>query len=123
MIPVFDDDESIVDGIIHRKCNDPELRANEVRKHPEEPSVLQYLVLVEDHEKAEKEKIMDKFKISEGDGSVGDNDDDDDDTPKKKKEGERKERGLKGQEEIQWKVEACRSTRRQNAHVQIYPHI
>lgn len=95
MIPVYDNDESIVDGIIHRKCADPELKEKEVRKHPEAPSVLQYLVLVEDHEKAtEKEKIMDKFKLSEaqGDGSSDESDDDDDassdddddDTPKKK---------------------------------------
>ena len=62
MIPIFDNDEAVVDGIILRKESDPELRETECRKHPEVPSMFQYLVLVEDSEEAsETDRIMDKF--------------------------------------------------------------
>ncbi|CAK9069703.1 unnamed protein product [Durusdinium trenchii] len=66
MLPYFENDEAIVDAIIHRKMADDELRAEEVRSHPEIPSVYQYLTLVEDEEEAtESSSIMDMFKATE----------------------------------------------------------
>lgn len=71
MLPVFDNDTSVVDGIITRKRSDKELLATEVRQHPEHPSLYQYLVLTEDYEEAsESDKIIDKFMVTEtGDDS------------------------------------------------------
>ena len=104
MIPIFDNDEAVVDGIILRKESDPELRETECRKHPEVPSMFQYLVLVEDSEEAsETDRIMDKFCTTErdgdddGDSSSSDGSDDDDESTdsdggsKKKKKTTRKD--------------------------------
>ena len=72
MLPYFENDDSIVDGVILRKQQDPELRASEIRKHPEIPKVKQYLVLVEDEEEAtESSKILDKFSMKESSHSGG----------------------------------------------------
>ena len=72
MLPYFEHDDSIVDGVILRKQQDPELRASEIRKHPEIPKVKQYLVLVEDEEEAtESSKILDKFSMKESSHSGG----------------------------------------------------
>ena len=66
MLPYFEHDDSIVDGVILRKQQDPQLRSTEIRKHPEIPKVKQYLVLVEDEEEAtESSKILDKFSMKE----------------------------------------------------------
>ncbi|CAK9034090.1 Uncharacterized protein SCF082_LOCUS20749 [Durusdinium trenchii] len=54
MLPFFDNDPAVVDAVILRKKSDPELCKNEIRPHPENPSVMQYLVLVEDEEEAKK---------------------------------------------------------------------
>ena len=79
MLPIFDHDEGIVDGIILRKRSDPELMASEVRKHPEVPTLSQYLVLTEDHEESnEIDRIMDKFSLQERDQDQGSSDDSDD---------------------------------------------
>ena len=68
MLPIFDNDEDIVDGIILRKRSDADLMETEVRAHPEHPDLSQYLVLTEDQEEAkESEKIMDKFMVRERD--------------------------------------------------------
>lgn len=76
MLPVFDHDEGVVDGIITRKRSDKELRASEVRKHPEHPDLYQYLVLTEDYEEAsESDKIMDKFRMREQDDESDSSDD------------------------------------------------
>ena len=77
MLPIFDNDEGIVDGIILRKRSDPELMASEVRTHPEVPTLSQYLVLTEDHEESnETDRIMDKFSLQERDQDSDDSDDD-----------------------------------------------
>ena len=88
MIPIFDNDEAVVDGIILRKRSDPELLETECRQHPEVPSMFQYLVLVEDSEEAsETDRIMDKFFTTEkerdhddDDSSSSDGSDDDDES-------------------------------------------
>ena len=85
MLPFFDNDESIVDGIILRKTTDSELSTTEVREHPETGDVYQYLVLIEDEEKAtESDKILDRFRMKQSTGDQGDSDsaesDDDDDS-------------------------------------------
>ena len=71
MLPVFDNDGDVVDGIITRKRSDKELLATEVRQHPEHPKLYQYLVWTEDYEEAtESDKIIDKFMIKDrGDDS------------------------------------------------------
>ena len=71
MLPVFDNDGDVVDGIITRKRSDKELLATEVRQHPEHPKLYQYLVLTEDYEEAtESDKIIDKFMVKDtGDDS------------------------------------------------------
>ncbi len=102
MIPIFDNDETVVDGVILRKTSDQELRKSEVRQHPENPKVRQFLVLVEDEEEAtETDKILDKFSMStnsagrskddsgtdaesdQDQDSSAESDDDDPDTPPK----------------------------------------
>ena len=66
MLPYFDDDQAVVDGVILRKKTDPQLSKVEIRDHPENPKIKQYLVLVEDEEVAtESEKIADKFLLQE----------------------------------------------------------
>lgn len=107
MIPIFDNDEAVVDGIILRKRSDPELLHTECRSHPEVPSMYQYLVLVEDSEEAsETDRIMDKFSTTERDNgddddessssdeSDGDDDSSDDESGSKKK----KKRKTKGKD-------------------------
>lgn len=70
MLPYFDDDMSVVDAVVLRKKTDPELKKAEIRDHPENPKLKQYLVLVEDEEVAtESEKIADKFLLKEKSGS------------------------------------------------------
>ena len=72
MLPFFENDEDVVDGVILRKQQDPELRTSEIRKHPEIPKVKQYLVLVEDEEEAtESSKILDKFSMKDSSHSGG----------------------------------------------------
>lgn len=79
LLPHFDNDESVVDGIIDRKMNDAELRKNEIRSHPENAKLEQYLVLVEDEEEAtETDKILDRFSLKES--SRGDSSSDADDS-------------------------------------------
>ena len=104
MLPVFDNDTSVVDGIITRKRSDKELLATEVRQHPEHPSLYQYLVLTEDYEEAsESDKIIDKFMVtetgddSESSDSVSSSDDDssDDDDGNDEDEGRKGKRGSK----------------------------
>ena len=112
MLPIFDNDEGIVDGIILRKRSDPELMASQVRTHPEVPTLSQYLVLTEDHEESnETDRIMDKFSLQERDqdsddsdddssdqGSESDDDDDDDESScdkKKKKKPTKTKKGKK----------------------------
>eukprot|EP00438_Fugacium_kawagutii_P020286 Skav228958 [mRNA] locus=scaffold2141:10535:12342:+ [translate_table: standard] len=99
MLPIFDNDEGVVDGIIMRKCNDPDLAATETRKHPEEPSLMQYLVLTEDwEESAETNQIREKFKMKERDrsdassdeSSSRDSQDDDDDSDSSDGKGRKK---------------------------------
>ncbi|CAK9093973.1 Uncharacterized protein SCF082_LOCUS44188, partial [Durusdinium trenchii] len=66
MLPFFDNDPDIVDGIIARKLADEQLRESEVRDHPELPSVQQYLVLVQDEEEAlECSRIADIFRLKD----------------------------------------------------------
>lgn len=70
MLPYFDDDQSVVDAVVLRKKTDPELSKVEIRDHPENPKLKQYLVLVEDEEVAtESEKIADKFLLKDKSGS------------------------------------------------------
>lgn len=105
MLPIFDNDEKIVDGVILRKNSDQELRKTEVRKHPENPEVRQFLVLVEDEEEAtETDKILDKFSMStrskddsgadvesdQDQDSSAESDDDDPDTPPRHPKGKQK---------------------------------
>ena len=85
MLPVFDHDADVVDGIITRKRSDKELLATEVRQHPEHPKLSQYLVLTEDWEEAtESDKIIDKFMVrdmdDDSDSSESASSSDDDDT-------------------------------------------
>ena len=76
MLPIFED-AAVVDGIIHRKMSDPELKKAEVRNHPELPQLKQYLVLVSDEEETtEATKILDMFRLRDseplrGKGSKG----------------------------------------------------
>eukprot|EP00438_Fugacium_kawagutii_P021620 Skav212204 [mRNA] locus=scaffold754:755188:756150:- [translate_table: standard] len=99
MLPIFDNDEGVVDGIIMRKCNDPDLAATETRKHPEEPCLMQYLVLTEDwEESAETNQIWEKFQMKERDrsnassdeSSSRDSQDDDDDSDRSDGKGRKK---------------------------------
>lgn len=103
MLPIFDNDEKVVDGVILRKTSDQELKKTEVRNHPENPKVRQFLVLVEDEEEAtETDRILDKFSMSTKSGrskddsgtdvesdedSSAESDDDDPDTPPKASKG------------------------------------
>lgn len=128
MLPFFDNDPAVVDAVILRKKSDPELCKNEIRPHPENPSVMQYLVLVEDEEEAtERDRILDKFIMSTssrggGDDPSGSEDEDGEsdgegstrDSPEKKKsKKEKKEKknkkgkGKKGQKANQNKNWVC----------------
>ena len=85
MLPYFDNDEQVVDGVILRKKSDPELCKAEIRVHPEVGTLYQYLVLVEDEEEAtESDKILDRFQLKDighdsGDSDAGHESDDDED--------------------------------------------
>ena len=72
MLLYFEHDDTIVDGVILRKQQDPQLRATEIRKRPEIPKVKQYPVLIEDEEEAkESSKMFDKFSMKESSHSGG----------------------------------------------------
>ncbi|CAK9096915.1 Uncharacterized protein SCF082_LOCUS45481 [Durusdinium trenchii] len=115
MLPYFENDEAIVDAIIHRKMADDELRAEEVRSHPEIPSVYQYLTLVEDEEEAtESSSIMDMFK-SDGSESGSDSESTDSNSSegkkrskkdKKKKDKKKKDKKKKDKSKKKEKVES-----------------
>lgn len=127
MLPIFDNDEKIVDGVILRKNSDQELRKTEVRKHPENPEVRQFLVLVEDEEEAtETDKILDKFSMStrskddsgadvesdQDQDSSAESDDDDPDTPPKASKGktEKKDKSKKEKQSSKDKKKASFSS-------------
>ncbi|CAE7621504.1 unnamed protein product [Symbiodinium necroappetens] len=84
MLPLFGGDAEVVNSIILRKEMDDELRAKEIRHHPELPGLLQYLVLVEDEECGEfVDEISDLFQAEdrqeEGDDSEEESDSSKDD--------------------------------------------
>ena len=101
MLPYFDNDEEIVDGVILRKKSDPELCKLEIRVHPEVGTLYQYLVLVEDEEEAtESDKILDRFQLKDTghdseDSDDDDESDDDDDCDDKKPRKSAKKKGNK----------------------------
>ncbi|CAE7658654.1 unnamed protein product [Symbiodinium sp. CCMP2592] len=80
LLTLFGGDKEVVKSIILRKEVDEELRAKEIRHHPECPGLLQYLVLVEDEECGEfVDEISDMFQVEER-GEEGDDSDSDGDS-------------------------------------------